>query len=65
MKILENQGVEAEVLKGKHYKIRFYVEGNKCTYTVPRTSGDGRRALKNARAGIRRLLRQHGVVVEN
>jgi len=65
LKILEEAGIVSSVIYGKHMKIRFHIDGAKCTYTVPGTTGDGRRALKNAKAGIKRLLRQHGVVVAN
>ena len=58
---LDKHDIEAEVIQGKHMKIRYYVDGQKYTYTVPVTSGDGQRCLKNCRAGIRRLLRKAGI----
>ena len=59
---LSSLGIEGQVIVGKHHKVRFFVEGRRRTYTVPKTTGDGRRTLKNCRAGIRRLLRQEGLL---
>lgn len=62
LKELDKAGVEATVIRGKHDKIRYFINGHKRTYTVPITSGDGRRCLKNCRSGIRRLLRKDGII---
>lgn len=52
---------EYEMITGKHHKVRFYISGQKYTYTVPITTSDGRRTKKNCRAGIKRLLRNAGL----
>ena len=49
------------LIVGKHHKVRFYIAGQKYTYTVPITTGDGQRTKKNCRAGIKRLLRAAGL----
>lgn len=59
---LQAVGLEAVVEGRKHAKIRFYWRRQRYTYVVPRTTSDGGRAVKNCRAGIRRLLRQIGAL---
>lgn len=58
---LEAHDIEYIVIESKHMKVRFHIEGRRYTYTVPKTTSDGRRTRKNCRSGIRRLLRQAGV----
>ncbi len=56
-------GLEHDLLPGKrHQKIRFFIRGKKFTYTVPRTTSDGFRAVKNCRAGVRRILRDNDLI---
>lgn len=54
-------GIDYKIVINKHAKIRFYVRGIRCTYVVPMSTSDDNRAVKNCRAGIRRLLRQRGL----
>jgi hypothetical protein len=44
---------------GKHPKFKFKLGGRNMTYVVSFGSGDRMRGHKNARADIRRRLRQH------
>lgn len=57
-------GVEHRIDQGKHYKVRFWVKGHQYTYVVARTASD-HRALKNARTGVRRILRELGLLEGN
>lgn len=54
-------GVEHRVDQGKHYKVRFWVAGRQYTYVVARTASD-HRAMKNAQMGVRRILRELGII---
>lgn len=58
---LVSAGVEHRVDQGKHYKVRFWVGGRQYTYVVARTTSD-HRAILNARTGVRRILRDLGVL---
>lgn len=53
-------GLSPTVEQGKHLKVRFEVNGQRRTYTVPRSPSD-HRSIPNCRAGVRRLLRQAGL----
>ena len=49
---------------GKHLQLRWQVNGHGLRiYSMPRTASDWR-AVHNTRAGIRRLLREDGVLIE-
>jgi len=54
-------GVEHRIDQGKHYKVRFWVNDRQYTYVVARTASD-RRAMQNARTGVRRILRNLGLL---
>lgn len=53
-------GIAFWIVQSRHTKVKFVVEGRELMYVIPSTTGDGR-AMANCRAGIRRLLRCHGV----
>lgn len=63
-KILEDAKVAFELRRtGKgHYQFVFQAGQMRCCYVVPGTTSCSR-AAANARAGVRRLLRQNGVDV--
>lgn len=63
-RILEEAGVQFEIRRtGKgHPQFIFWAGTARCCYVVPGTSSC-HRAAANARAGVRRLLRQNGVKV--
>lgn len=49
---------------GKHLQLRWQVNGHGLRiYSMPKTASDWR-AVHNTRAGIRRLLREDGVLIE-
>jgi hypothetical protein len=50
-------GIEFQVETNKHAKIRFSLNGRNKMYVVPMTTSNWD-AQRNARAGIRRILRQ-------
>jgi len=52
---LNNAGISYQVLQGKHYKVRFLLNGKTETIVVARTASD-HRAIKNTRALIKRTL---------
>lgn len=58
---LVSAGVEHRVDQGKHYKVRFWVDGHQYTYTVARSASD-HRAIQNCRTGVRRILRELGLL---
>jgi hypothetical protein len=48
---------------GKHLQLRWSVNGHgQRTYTMPLTPGDTVHGPRNTRAGIRRMLREDGVI---
>lgn len=54
---LDSLGIQGRVREGrKHYKVLFEVAGRKLMYTCSKSQSD-RRASKNARADIRRMVR--------
>lgn len=54
---LDSLGIQGRIKEGrKHYKILFEVRGRKLMYTCSKSQSD-RRASKNARADIRRMVR--------
>jgi len=57
-------GLEYRVDQGKHYKVRFWVKGHQYTYVVARSASD-HRAAKNAQLGVRRILRELGLLEGN
>lgn len=59
---LDALGIEYKVRSKNHSKVYFQANGRKLIYVVPITTSDGRRTLKNCRCGIRRLLRQEGLL---
>lgn len=52
-------GVPARVEGGRHWKVKFEVDGEPYLVVVARTTSDHRAAL-NERARVRRILRRHG-----
>jgi hypothetical protein len=54
---LRAAGISYQIEQGKHLKIKWSMNGRNETYVVPRSSGD-HRGHKNARAEIRRKLRE-------
>lgn len=60
---LDRVGVPYEIVRrGKHPQIVFTVGPQVMRYFFPSTASDCR-AIANARAGVRRMLRQAGVAV--
>lgn len=57
-------GLEYRVDQGKHYKVRFWALGRQYTYVVARSASD-HRAAQNVRTGIRRILRELGLLAGN
>ena len=52
-----------QVHGGKHLQLRWSVNGHgQRTYTMPATPGDTVHGPRNTRAGIRRILREDGVI---
>lgn len=53
-------GITFWIVQSRHTKVKFVIDGRKLMYVIPSTTGDDR-VVANCRAGIRRLLRCHGV----
>lgn len=59
---LEAVGLDYQVERGKnHPKIRFQANGRSYTYVVPGSASD-HRSMMNCRSGIRRMLRELGLL---
>jgi hypothetical protein len=55
-------GIDFEIVRGgKHVQVHWSSNGARRFYVVPATSSDWR-AVQNARAGIRRILRKEGLL---
>ena len=66
LKELDAAGVRdvVQASGGKHVQLRWQVDGHGLRiYSLPKTASDWR-AVHNTRAGIRRLLREDGMLVE-
>jgi hypothetical protein len=62
MGLLRAHGVECTLEKtSRHNKVLFVLDGRRQMYTCSRTPSDGR-TLLNAKADIKRMLRQAGVL---
>lgn len=59
---LEAAGASYRLVINKHYKFWVLHQGREYLYVYGGTTGTGNRAQANARAGIRRLLRQLGML---
>jgi hypothetical protein len=59
--LLDQAGINYAVEYGKHLKIRWIFDGHKRLYVMAISSGDIN-AIRNIRAGMRRQLRQDGVL---
>lgn len=59
---LEAAGASYRLVINKHYKYWVLVEGKEHLYVCSGTAGANGRSMKNARAGIRRLLKQLGLI---
>lgn len=55
-------GVSYRVVIGKHAKIWVFKDGKEHLYCCGLTTGHNNRAIENSKAGIRRLLRQLGLI---
>jgi hypothetical protein len=53
---LQKAGIDYEIETSKHVKIKFELNGRALLYVVP-ASGSDRYGHKNARSGIRRIIR--------
>lgn len=55
---LDSAGIRYEIReRGKHFKVRFYIRGRKCSIICSKSASD-RRAALNARLRARRTIRQ-------
>lgn len=59
---LERAGASYRVVVNKHYKFWVLHGGREHLFVCGGTMSGGRRAQENTRAGIRRLLRQLGII---
>lgn len=59
---LEAAGASYRVVINKHYKFWVLHEGREYLYVCSGTAGAEGRSEKNTRAGIRRLLKQLGLI---
>ncbi len=59
---LKSQDISSTVKMGKHTKVLFEVNGHKLMYTCGKTVSDVR-AVANARADLRCMLRDAGVTL--
>ena len=59
---LEAAGASYRVVVNKHYKFWVLHGGREHLFVCGGTTSGGRRAQENTRAGIRRLLRQLGII---
>ncbi len=62
---LESAGIRnvEQAYGGKHLQLRWSVNGHiRRVYTMPATPGDTIRGPRNARADVRRMLREDGVL---
>ena len=55
-------GASYRLVINKHYKFWVLVEGKEHLYVCSGTAGANGRSMKNTRAGIRRLLKQLGLI---
>lgn len=62
---LEAAGASYRLVINKHYKFYILHEGREHPYFCGGTTGSGNRAQANTRAGIRRLLKQLGLLVKS
>ncbi len=59
---LDAAGVPYRVVKKRHAKVRFTVDGTEHCYVCTVNGKQVNRSRRNSRAGIRRLLRQLGAL---
>lgn len=58
---LDAAGIAYTTERGAHIKVRFSCNGQNRTYVCPNTHSD-HRSILNCRTGIRRILRELGVL---
>lgn len=54
---LDQAGIPYSVVTNKHHKVLFTIRGKKCMQVVPATGSD-HRGMLNARAMVRRTIRE-------